>query len=147
MVKTHEKSKIYPVVGTGNTSNIKDVVLQMELTGQKSANYFVYLVETVSREEYDRTTAEGRAEAAEKRLQEETETHRAETEELKEQITALKDGLRESLLVREELKTTQNIIVKEYEKIRDALVECHRIYGELPPEIEALIGNGKEMPC
>lgn len=33
MVKTHEKSRIYAVVGTDNVKNIGKVVLQMEATG------------------------------------------------------------------------------------------------------------------
>lgn len=32
MVKTHEKSHIYAVVGTNNVKNIEKVVLQMEAT-------------------------------------------------------------------------------------------------------------------
>lgn len=36
MVKTHEKSRIYAVVGTDNVKNIGKVVLQMEATGQIS---------------------------------------------------------------------------------------------------------------
>ena len=61
MVKTHEKSRIYAVVGTDNVKNIEKVVLQMEATGQISGGYLIYLVETVAAEDYDRTTAEGRA--------------------------------------------------------------------------------------
>lgn len=70
MVKTHEKSRIYAVVGTENVKNIEKVVLQMEATGQMSGGYLIYLVETVSVEDYDRTTAEGRETAAEKELKE-----------------------------------------------------------------------------
>lgn len=49
MVKTHEKSRIYAVVGTDNVKNIEKVVLQMEATGQISGGYLIYLVETVGR--------------------------------------------------------------------------------------------------
>ena len=70
MVKTHEKSRIYAVVGTDNVKNIEKVVLQMEATGQISGGYLIYLVETVAAEDYDRTTAEGRAAAAEKEMKE-----------------------------------------------------------------------------
>ena len=59
MVKTHEKSRIYAVVGTDNVKNIEKVVLQMEATGQTSGGYLIYLVEIVAAEDYDRTTAEG----------------------------------------------------------------------------------------
>ena len=67
MVKTHEKSRIYAVVGTDNVKNIEKVVLQMEATGQMSGGYLIYLVETVSRRKTsDRTTAEGRADSSRK---------------------------------------------------------------------------------
>lgn len=42
MVKTHEKSRIYAVVGTDNVKNIEKVVLQMEATGQISGGYLIY---------------------------------------------------------------------------------------------------------
>lgn len=69
MVKTHEKSRIYAVVGTHNVKNIEKVVLQVEATGQISGGYLIYLVETVAAEDYDRTTAEGRAAAAGRKRQ------------------------------------------------------------------------------
>lgn len=70
MKKTHEKSSIYAVTGTDSVKNIKKTVLQMEATGHTSGGMLVYLVETVAAEDYDRTTAEGRAAAAEKELEE-----------------------------------------------------------------------------
>lgn len=68
MVKTHEKSRIYAVVGTNNVKNIEKVVLQMEATGQTSGGYLIYLVETVAAEGYDRTTAAGRKRQQSNRL-------------------------------------------------------------------------------
>lgn len=65
MKKTHEKSSIYAVTGTDSVKNIKKTVLQMEATGHTSGGMLVYLVETVAAEDYDRTTAEGRAAAVE----------------------------------------------------------------------------------
>ena len=43
MVKTHEKSRIYAVVGTNNVKNIEKVVLQMEATGQISRRAILYI--------------------------------------------------------------------------------------------------------
>ena len=66
MKKTHEKSRIYTVTGTMRLNNPENVVLQIEATGQKNNDGFIYLVESVAAEDYDRTTAEGRVAAAEK---------------------------------------------------------------------------------
>ena len=68
MKKTHEKSRIYTVTGTAKLKNPEKVVLQIEATGQRNTDGFIYLVESVDAEDYDRTTAEGRAAAAEKEL-------------------------------------------------------------------------------
>lgn len=89
MVKTHEKSSIYAVVGTDNVKNIKKTVLQMEATGQISGGYLIYLVETVAAEDYDRTTAEGRAAAAEKELKEYKEAFFETTDNLNAEKEAL----------------------------------------------------------
>lgn len=70
MKKTHEKSRIYTVTGTAKLKNPEKVVLQIEATGQRNTDGFIYLVESVDAEDYDRTTAEGRAAAAEKELKE-----------------------------------------------------------------------------
>ena len=70
MKKTHEKSRIYTVAGTAKLKNHEKVVLQIEATGQRNGDGFIYLVESVAAEDYDRTTAEGRAAAAEKELEE-----------------------------------------------------------------------------
>ena len=70
MKKTHEKSCIYTVAGTAKLKNPEKVVLQIEATGQRNGDGFIYLVESVAAEDYDRTTAEGRATAAEKELKE-----------------------------------------------------------------------------
>ena len=119
MVKTHEKSRIYAVVGTDNVKNIEKVVLQMEATGQISGGYLIYLVETVAAEDYDRTTAEGRAAAAEKELKEYKEAFFETTDNLNAEKEA----------------------PQENAELRKALIECRRIFGELPPEIERLLNN------
>ena len=96
MVKTHEKSRIYAVVGTDNVKNIEKVVLQMEETGQTSGGYLVYLVETVAAEDYDRTTAEGRAAAAEEELEEFKKTISETTDNLNAEKEALEELLAQS---------------------------------------------------
>lgn len=96
MVKTHEKSRIYAVVGTDNVKNIEKVVLQMEATGQISGGYLIYLVETVAAEDYDRTTAEGRAAAAEKELKEYKEAFFETTDNLNAEKEALEELLEQA---------------------------------------------------
>ena len=89
MKKTHEKSSIYAVTGTDSVKNIKKTVLQMEATGHTSGGMLVYLVETVAAEDYDRTTAEGRAAAAEKELEE----YKKEFFETTDNLNAEKEAL------------------------------------------------------
>ena len=55
MKKTHEKSRIYTVAGTAKLKNTEKVVLQIEATGQRNGDGFIYLVESVAVEDYDRT--------------------------------------------------------------------------------------------
>lgn len=55
MKKTHEKSRIYTVAGTAKLKNPEKVVLQIEATGQRNGDGFIYLVESVAAEDYDRT--------------------------------------------------------------------------------------------
>ena len=47
MKKTHEKSRIYTVAGTAKLKNPEKVVLQIEATGQRNGDGFIYLVESV----------------------------------------------------------------------------------------------------
>lgn len=96
MLKTHEKSRIYPVKSTGAARNINEVVLQMEQAPECSGSEIVYLVETVSKEEYNRTTAEGRAAAAEEELAAEIEAHEIEMNEAQAKIDALEELLAEA---------------------------------------------------
>ena len=129
MVKTHEKSRIYAVVGTDNVKNVEKVVLQMEATGQMSGGRLIYLVETVAAEDYDRTTAEGRAATAEEELKEYKKTISEKTDNL----NAEKAGAR--------FRTKFYKAKEEGEKLYKALAECRRIFGELPPEIEKLLNS------
>lgn len=53
MKKTHEKSRIYTVTGTAKLKNPENVVLQIEATGQRNGDGFIYLVESVAAEDYN----------------------------------------------------------------------------------------------
>ncbi len=143
MVKTHEKSRIYAVVGTENVKNIEKVVLQMEATGQMSGGYLIYLVETVSVEDYDRTAAEGRAAAAEKELKEYKETFSETTDNLNAEKEALEELLEQERDAGRNYRRKLDEAAQENAELYKALTECRQIFVELPPEIERLL-NDKE---
>lgn len=141
MVKTHEKSRIYAVVGTDNVKNVEKVVLQMEATGQMSGGRLIYLVETVAAEDYDRTTAEGRAATAEEELKEYKKTISEKTDNLNAEKEALEELLAQSRDAGARFRTKFYKAKEEGEKLYKALAECRRIFGELPPEIEKLLNS------
>lgn len=141
MKKTHEKSSIYAVTGTDSVKNIKKTVLQMEATGYTSGGMFVYLVETVAAEDYDRTTAEGRAAAAEKELKEYKEAFFETTDNLNAEKEALEELLEQERDAGRNCRRKLNEAAREYAELRKALIECRRIFGELPPEIEKLLND------
>ena len=141
MKKTHEKSCIYAVVGTDNVKNIGKVVLQMEATGQISGGYLIYLVETVSVEDYDRTIAEGRAAAAEKELKEYKEAFFETTDNLNAEKEALEELLEQTRDAGRNYKRKLDEATQENAELYKALAECRRIFGELPPEIERLLND------
>ena len=107
----------------------------------------VYLVETVDPEDYDRKTAEGRAAEAEKSLQEEIEANKIETEEAEAKIAALEELLAEAKDAREGMRKARERTLNENQKLYSAIVECRRIFGELPKEIEDLIAKGEDGKC
>lgn len=138
MLKTHEKSRIRPVCGTRSVKAIEDIIIQLEITGQISDGHMIYLVETVSPADYDRETAEGRALDAQKRLQDEIANHEGEMDAAKAQIAALEEMLEQ---VRDERDKAREDARRSKEKnvaFYGALIECERIFGSLPPEIERL---------
>ena len=141
MKKTHEKSCIYAVTGTDNVKNIKKTVLQMEATGNTSRGMLVYLVETVAAEDYDRTTAEGRAAAAEKELKEYKEAFYETTDNLNAEKEALEELLEQERDAGRNYRRKLDEATQEYAELRKALIECRRIFGELPPEIERLLND------
>ena len=141
MVKTHEKSRIYAVVGTENVKNIEKVVLQIEATGQRNGDGFIYLVESVATEDYDRTAAEGRAAAAEKELKEYKEAFFETTDNLSTEKEALEELLEQERDAGRNYRRKLDEVTQEYAELRKALIECRRIFGELPPEIERLLND------
>lgn len=143
MLKTHEKSRIRVVAGTLKADELSGVVLQIEATGIRNGDGNIYLVETVDPKEYERTTAEGRAAAAEKELADEIEAHKIEMEEAQAKIDAMEELLAEAQDAREGMRNAAAAVREENQTLYKALVECRRIFGELPPEIETLIAKGE----
>lgn len=144
MLKTHEKSRFEVLNGT-NVRDTKRIVVQIgeEKLYTNPAGMACFLCETVDPEDYNRTTAEGRAAEAEKSLQEEIEAHKIETEEAQAKIDALEELLEEARDAREGMKNAAAAVREENKTLYKALVECRRIFGELPPEIETLIAKGE----
>lgn len=98
---------------------------------------------TVDPKEYERTTAEGRAAAAEKELADEIEAHKIEMEEAQAKIDAMEELMAEAQDAREGMRNAAAAVREENQTLYKALVECRRIFGELPPEIETLIAKGE----
>lgn len=146
MLKTHEKSRLRVVVGTAHISSGSDIILQIEQTPERSGNGIVYLVESVSEAEYNRTTAEGRAAAAEAELAAEIEAHKMEMDEAQAKIDALEELLAETQDAREQLRNVNRTVHEENTVLYNALCECRRIFGDLPPEIDNLLPRTYTKP-
>lgn len=144
MFKTHEKSRFEVMNGT-QIENAKRIVIQIaeEKLYTNGRGMACFLCETVAMEEYDRITAEGRAAAAEKELADEIEAHKIEMEEAQAKIDALEELLAEAKDAREGMRNAAAAVREENQTLYKALVECRRIFGELPPEIETLIAKGE----
>ena len=144
MFKTHEKSRFEVMSGT-QIENAKRIVIQIaeEKLYTNGRGMACFLCETVDPKEYDRTTAEGRAAAAEKELVDEIEANKIEMEEAQAKIDALEELLAEAKDAREGMRNAAAAVREENQTLYKALVECRRIFGELPPEIETLIAKGE----
>lgn len=142
MKKTHEKSCIYTVAGTAKLKNPEKVVLQIEATGQRNGDGFIYLVESVAAEDYDRTTAEGRAAAAEKELKEYKEAFFETTDNLNAEKEALEELLEQERDVgrnyRREIKRMGAGRLKAIEHIRP--VE-EKAAAEFEDKVKGAIGK------
>lgn len=143
MFKTHEKSR-FEVMDEYAIKDETRVILQIAEEKLREYGETAYFVcETVAMEEYDRITAEGRAAAAEKELADEIEAHRIEMEEAQAKIDALEELLAEAQDAREGVRNAATAVWEENQTLYKALVECRRIFEELPPEIETLIAKGE----
>lgn len=139
MIKTHEKSRLRTVSGMSHVNSSGDIILQIEQTPHISNGSIVYLVESVSKEDYDRTTAEGKAAAAEAELAAEIEAHNLEMAEAQTKIDALEELLAEAQDAREQLRNANATVHEENTVLYNALCECRRIFGDLPKEIDELL--------
>lgn len=121
--------------------NQERIVVQISDEKQYTSNSgnMWFLCETVDPKDYDRTTAEGRAAAAEEELAAEIEAHKIEMEEVQAKNEALEELLEESKDAREGMRQAIKNLQEENSELYDALVECRRIFGELPEEIECLL--------
>ena len=144
MFKTPEKSRFEVMNGT-QIENAKRIVIQIaeEKLYTNGRGMACFLCETVDPKKYDRTTAEGRAAAAEKELVDEIEANKIEMEEAQAKIDALEELLAEAKDAREGMRNAAAAVREENQTLYKALVECRRIFGESPPEIETLIAKGE----
>lgn len=95
----------------------------------------------MSAEDYDRTTAEGRAAAAEKELKEYKEAFFETTDNLNAEKEALEELLEQTRDASRDYRRKLDEATQENAELYKALAERHRIFGELPPEIERLLNN------
>lgn len=145
MLKTHEKSR-FEVLNGRDIKNTSRIVVQIgeEKLYTNNSGMACFLCETVERKDYDRTTAEGRAEEAEKCLQDEIEAHRLEMEDAEAKIAALEELLALTRDERDKAREDARRSEEENAAFYGALVECKRIFGSLPPEIERLYKDEAE---
>lgn len=144
MLKTHEKSR-FEVMSGKSMKESERIIIQVaeEKLYTNPSGMACFLCETVKPEDYNRTTAEGRATAAEAELTAETEAHKIEMEEAQAKIAALEELLEEARDAREGMRNAVAAVREENGELYKAIVECRRIFGELPPEIETLIAKGE----
>lgn len=142
MLKTHEKSR-FEVMNGKDMKGSGRIVIQVaeEKLYTNASGMACFLCETVKPEDYNRTTAEGRA--AEAELAAETEAHKIEMEEAQAKIDALEELLEEARDAREGMRNAVAAVREENRELYKAIVECRHIFGELPPEIETLIAKGE----
>lgn len=145
MLKTHEKSR-FEVLNERNVRDTSRIVVQIgdEKTYTNSCGTAYFLCETVAQQDYNRTTAEGRAAEAEKCLRDEIEAHRLEMEGAEAKIAALEELLAQTRDERDKAREDARRSEEENTAFYAALVECERIFGGLPPEIERLYKDEAE---
>lgn len=130
MLKTHEKSRFEVLSGT-NVRDTKRIVVQIgeEKLYTNPAGMACFLCETVDPEDYNRTTAEGRAAEAEKSLQEEIEAHKIETEEAQAKIDALEELLEKARDTREGMKNAAAAVREENGSSRTDFLLIYKVFS------------------
>ena len=143
MFKTHEKSR-FEYMRVDCMEKSERIILQVEQCERVSGRVQMALVETVSKADFDISTIEAKLAAVEKQLEDEAEAYRVEVQETEAKVEALEELLAEASDDRERIIVTLGEVREENMKVYNALTECRRIFGELPPEIEELLGRGEE---
>ncbi len=139
MKKSHEKSEIVRRNNFDTLDKLSEngyIVLQVETMDQKSG----YLCEFVRKSDYDRTTAEGRAEEAEKKLNDE----RAAYEEEIRNLVANADAAMETAY---QHRDKLNSLERENRDLRAVIAEIEE-YGSIPESARCMmqdIEEGKEV--
>lgn len=145
MFKTHERSRFEVM----NGQQIRDpgrIIVQIaeEKLYTNMQRMACFLCETVSKADFDLSTLEAKLAEVEKQLEDEAEAYRVEVQETEAKVEALEELLAEASDDRERMIVTLGEVREENMKVYNALTECRRIFGELPPEIEELLGRGEE---
>lgn len=145
MLKTHEKSR-FEVMNGNQIVKTSRIVVQIaeEKLYTNGSRMACFLCETVDPADYDRETAEGRALEAQKCLQDEIASHKEEMDEAEAKIAALEEMLAQARDERDKAREDARQKEEENTAFYGALVECERIFGSLPPEIERLYKDEAE---
>ena len=139
MKKSHEKSEIVRRNNFDTLDKLSEngyIVLQVETMDQKSG----YLCEFVRKSDYDRTTAEGRAEELEKQPEDERAEHKREVDDLNARIEAAEETLSRYMYKPEDLE-------RENRNLRAVIAEIEE-YGSIPESARCMmqdIEEGKEV--
>lgn len=134
MYKSHEKSR-FEALSTRQLREAKRIVIQIveHKMHDNGDGLAVFLCETVDPAEYERETVEGKLEVALEKLENQT----AKADAMEGLLERAKDSQKE---IAERLKRQ----IEENKKLLDALTECERIFGTLPPEIKELMEGDLE---
>lgn len=137
MKRTHEKSKFkrFFYGSELETEQKENVVLQIEHIQATEGYKRAYLVEFVNKADYDRTTLEGMLKEKEEFAIDQAE----EILNLEAKLAAAEEMLEETQDCREGLRNSLKNAMEENKKIYNALTECKRIFGGLPPEVEEIL--------
>jgi hypothetical protein len=135
MKRTHEKSS-YELVRADRLKENSKIILQVKDEPEYSNNgYNVYLCETVEKKDFERTTLEGQlAEKEELIIYQSKEIDRLQTSNI-----AIGKLLEEANDAREGLRNSLKNLMDENKGIYNALMECKRVFNDLPQEAEKML--------